>query len=68
MKFNCGPTPEQKEADRLHRLTNWHPFFVMWPRRLGEGDCRWLETIERRGRYLLGFDGPEDWRWEYRAP
>lgn len=63
MKFNCGPTPEeQREAHRVkfvahvRRLEEWHDFFVIWPRRIGSHDCRFLETIQRRGA-LRAFGG-----------
>lgn len=81
MKFNCGPSPETKRrrkqelADAEHkRLINWHLFFTLLPRRVGENDCRWMEQIERRGVRVLKLM-PVTWgvmpyygyRWEYRA-
>lgn len=67
MKINCGPTPEERQAARLNAAQNWHPFFCLWPRRVGLGDCRWLETIERKGKSFSA--GPYSfWLWEYRAP
>lgn len=66
MKFSCGETREAKKA----RLKEWHPFFALFPRTVAiNGDryeCRWLETIERKGEYLMGWDGGY-WFWEYRA-
>jgi hypothetical protein len=60
MKFNCGPTKEERKEERKARLSDWHRFFCIWPRRVGYRDCRWLEWIERkRGEY--------PWIWEYRA-
>lgn len=57
MKFNCGPTWEEK----------WHKWFAWHPITLGGGDCRWLETIERKGTYSsLSLVGCE-WVYEYRA-
>lgn len=44
MKFDCGETREEKEK----RLSNWHDFFCLIPRKVGPHDCRWLETIQRR--------------------
>lgn len=82
MKFNCGPSPETKRMRREYaahaehlRLTNWHSFFTLWPRRVGENDCRWLERIERRGKVVrklsvLPYDGLayySTYAWEYRA-
>lgn len=26
----------------------WHPVFAWLPIRVGENDCRWLETVERK--------------------
>lgn len=62
MKINCGPTPAQK----FKALQEWHPFFALWPRRVGPNDCRWLEAIERRGELRRG-GGYAYWNWEYRA-
>lgn len=83
MKFNCGPSPEAKRALKLEaenkeqlRLTNWHSFFALWPRRVGENDCRFLEQIERRGTMIqkvcfAPFSGRLayywGYRWQYRA-
>lgn len=81
MKFNCGPSPEAKRrrkrelADAEHRrLIDWHPFFTLLPRRIGENDCRWLERIERRGVYgkkivptMWGLAWYWTYSWEYRA-
>lgn len=63
MRFNCGPTWDE----RLAVLQQWHPFFTLIPRRVGPRDCRWLETIERKGAYHnFGLDSW--WSFEYRAP
>lgn len=60
MKFNCGPTwAEKKEAKE-----QWHPWFAWHPVRIGSGDCRWLETIERKGEYYIGGGG---YLYMYRA-
>ena len=79
MKFNCGPTPAerrariQKKMDEAEKfLSAWHDHFALIPRRVGPGDCRWLETIERKGvwmpdpwRYPESWEGV--WVWSYRA-
>lgn len=62
MKFNCGPTTEE----RREYLANWHPFFAVLPRRVGSHDCRWFEWIERKGSYIIGRSGVW-WNWKYRA-
>ena len=55
MKFNCGPTQCEKleaEFNRLREVAraarDWHKWFAWFPVRVGKGDCRWLETVERR--------------------
>ena len=65
MKYSCGETWEVTKQ----RLTNWHPFFALFPRTIGAKDgkyiCAWLEWIERRGE--LSVDCCENWwSWEYR--
>jgi len=59
MKLNCGPTPWEKHKAK----EQWHSFFCLWPRRMEKDphDCRWLETVERRGSCYLGY-----WDWEFR--
>lgn len=63
MKFDCGETEDEKHT----RLSNWHKFFAIWPRRVGVHDCRWLETIERRGSSYTGGFYETLWIWTYRA-
>jgi hypothetical protein len=60
MKFDCGETREEK----INALQQWHRFFCIWPRHVGYKDCRWLETIERKG--TLMYHGSEYWEWQYR--
>lgn len=60
MKFDCGPTWQTW----VEQKSEWHPFFTILPRRVGENDCRFLETIERRLEYPP-FHGI--CTWEYRA-
>lgn len=31
---------------KAKKLRTWRPFFALWPRRVGQNDCRWLEYIE----------------------
>lgn len=79
MKFYCGPSraarreaKETAEAEariqRLRYLTNWHPCFAIWPARVSENECRWLEYVERR--YLRGMDddGCRVYHAHYRVP
>jgi len=79
VRFNCGPTPAERRAriakrmaEREEYLSNWHPYFALVPRRVGSGDCRWLETIERKGarvpsNWERGFINDVEWIWDYRA-
>lgn len=75
MKLDCGPSPEtkrkrryEKERAEIKRLKNWHDYFALLPRRIGENDCRWLETIERKGKFITDDPWEYDfWEWEYRA-
>lgn len=66
MKLNCGPTYEERYATKMERLKNWHPCFCLIPRRIdGTNQCRWLETVERRGVFECGYTGSY-WEWQYR--
>lgn len=70
MKFNCGPTFLQKWEAQKKYLSNWHPYFTLLPRRLTKtNECRWLETIERKGVYNLNSLNwsNNNWDWQYRA-
>lgn len=59
MKFDCGESWLVKKA----RLERWHPWFAWFPVRIGNHDCRWWETIERKGEY----SDTCGWEWEFRA-
>lgn len=62
MKFNCGETL----AEKKQRLGQWHRWFAWRPVRVGEKECRWLEYVERKGRYYASIrDGT--WFWDYRV-
>jgi hypothetical protein len=78
MKLDCGPT----YAEQIAALKEWHDWFAWYPVRLcviieqtsrwpefhDSRDCRWLETIERRGHLLpSAIYGMPEWHWEYRA-
>lgn len=74
MVLDCGETWETKKA----RLSEWHPFFALWPRRVtvlnGRHKCAWLQMIERKGKYCtiedtwLRMHIPDWWEWSYRLP
>lgn len=61
---------ESREA-RSDRLGKWHDWFAWYPVRVGEGDVRWLETVQRAGAYeRVWWDGCYQtwWTWEHRLP
>jgi hypothetical protein len=61
MKFNCGPRTKKPDS----RLT-WHRWFAWYPVRISDNDCRWLETVDRRGNQEYYYDGGTYWQYEYR--
>lgn len=63
MKFNCGPTSQEKHQAKHE----WHDIFALLPTRVGDRDCRWLEIIQRKGIYYNPRPGCAWWEWEYRA-
>lgn len=73
MRFNCGPSLAERLIVRSHKRTlyleQWHPFFCLLPRRVGE-QCIWLEYIERKGRQGYCRYSLDLWVWyfEYRLP
>jgi len=69
MKFDCGETWEEKKARQTARekyLKGWHDYFAIIPREVGPHDCRFLETIERKGIYCELVNA-RWWSWSYRA-
>lgn len=62
MKINCGPT----WGEYLVQQAEWHDHFTFIPRRVGQGDCRWLEVIQRKRTRHWGFEFCY-WHTEYRA-
>ena len=72
MKFNCDRYRDYRKAKIAH-ITKWHPWFAWHPIKIADGDCRWLETIERKfncGRtyFACDFMVTEGRGWEYRSP
>jgi hypothetical protein len=58
MRFNCGPTEDEKQALRIAKKAKqirdsikdvgvWKPWFAWYPVRVASRDCRWLEWVER---------------------
>jgi hypothetical protein len=68
MKMNCGPTREERALARHRELKEWHRYFAWRPIRVGRRECRWLETIERKGTFHTLRFAPHCsfWEWEYR--
>jgi hypothetical protein len=52
VKLNCGLSFQEKRAAAEAYYCDWHPYFAWFPIQVGEGDCRWLETIERKASYV----------------
>lgn len=63
MKFNCGPS----RAEKHDAKEKWHKWFAWRPVRVASGDCRWLETLERKGKFTAMYYDI-CWDWEYRVP
>jgi len=69
MKFKCGLTKEeaQEKKDRRqvgHRWFAWRPVTVDGT----SHDCRWLEWIERKQRWVSGgYTASGWWQTEYRS-
>lgn len=66
MRLNCGPSYEERLFAKFTRLNVWHPWFAWFPVRVAKRDCRWLENVERKGKFYGGYGG-DFWEWEYRA-
>jgi hypothetical protein len=62
MKFDCGETWPEAKA----RKEKWHRFFCLFPRKIADHDCRWLEYVERRGVWCESW-ADASWDWRYRA-
>ena len=64
MKFKCGPTLQEK----INARKDWHEWFAWYPVTLDGSDCRWLETVERRGNHnFKGLYRESYWDYEYRV-
>lgn len=72
MRFKVGATRAEraikKNTERECYLTQWHAFFCLIPRRVGD-EIVWLEVVLRKGRFEQGYGYSSDrWEWEYRIP
>jgi len=64
MKINRGLDYQERQDVRekeRDRLSHWHPFYAMWPRRVASRDCRAFEWIERKMTFGPGYI----WRGAY---
>ena len=70
MKLNCGLPADERAALKWKAkkayLEQWHPFFALWPRRVGPTQCVWLEWIRRKGTWCEYQYHGAWWRYEYR--
>ena len=62
MKFDCGPTPLEKHNAK----EQWHDWFAWHPVRLGSHDCRWMETVQRKGKFQFDSQGG-GYNWKYKT-
>ena len=81
MKLDCGLAPwKQCELDRAQRLKDadiaeqtWVRYFTLFPTRIGDNDCRWLEWVERKPSfyytymYNTRYDVDKIKEWDYRT-
>lgn len=62
MRFECGPTTEQRQVKRY----SWHEWFAWYPVRLQNNSfCCWLEKVKRK-RIRTPTQGGASW-WIYHA-
>ena len=60
MKLKCGP---KDYSGKMH----WHDWFAWFPVTVANNDCRWLETVARRGNIEYTPEGRPYWNFEYKA-
>lgn len=68
MILNCGPSLDERSMRRREakhkRWEQWHRWFALWPVRLDNKTCAWLQYIQRKGRKYETYSGIV-WYWEY---
>jgi len=53
---------------RRIRKQRWHNWFAWRPVRVSPTECRWLESVMRRGKATVAYpDGGTIWRYQYKA-
>ncbi len=67
MKLNCGLSTRDKWNLKLAHRGEWHRWFAWHPVRVDTRECRWLEVVERKSKYVIHWPlfGIE-WESEYR--
>lgn len=60
MRFNCGPTWQEK----IEAKERWHHWFAWYPVRINKRECVWLGRIARKGVYCCAA-GYCCWTWTY---
>lgn len=70
MRFHCGPSiwerlntwATERERRRAAKML-WHPWFAWRPVRMIDGECVWLEKIQRRVNYYRALCGGACWAY-----
>jgi hypothetical protein len=70
MKLNCDKL-RQARRKRMQAECEWEPWFAWFPVRIREGDCRWLEYVERKRWWshsdIVWASAWATTKWEYRV-
>ncbi len=67
MKWNCDFYADWKAKrafENYAKSDQWLPHFALIPVKIAHGDCRWLETVERRRRYYMNQAQTRVWLME----
>ena len=64
MKIDFGET----HSEKVERLSKPHKWFAWYPVEISAHDYRWLEYVERKGKFYLFSGGIQSWWiWTYKA-
>ncbi len=69
MRFNCGPSANEKLTEMNRDRNKWYRWFAWYPVRTVDYDCRWLEFVEWKASFYFtafGMVWGSDTRW-YRS-
>ena len=61
MRFNCGLSKDENLDEKM----KWHKWFAWYPVRVARNDCRWLETVHRKGTMFYYSQKRKYWEWQY---